>query len=70
MHWNNPKHLPTVGAPLRLRMRCGRVIEGVRPSYISKATTDDPMYVSRQGKHIDPASIDGWAYQAYSGGGA
>lgn len=66
MQWNSPKTLPTVGAPLRLRMRCGRVIEGIRPSYIEKATSDDPVYTHRDGRGIDAGSIDGWAYQAFT----
>lgn len=65
--WNKPTILPTVGAPLRLKMACGRVVEGMRPSYVHSATGDDPGYVNRSGKLISVQSIEGWAYQAWSG---
>lgn len=65
MIWNKPAILPTVGAPLRLKMQCGRIVEGMRPSYVQSATGDDPGYVRRDGKAIDVRSIQGWAYQAW-----
>lgn len=65
MTYNNPRNLPTPGAPLRLKLYDGSIVEGCRPSYIDKATEDDPLYHDRCGNHIAVRDIDGWAYQAY-----
>ncbi len=42
--WHPAKKLPTPRIPLRMRLDDGSIVEGIRPSYIVKYSTDDLGY--------------------------
>lgn len=69
IQYNGSRILPTPGAPLRIKLDDGRMVEGCRPGYIENSTADDPQYHDRCGNLLDASKIQGWAYQAWTDNG-
>lgn len=42
--WNDKHNLPSPGIPLKLKLKSGEIIDGVRPSYIENRNCDDLGY--------------------------
>lgn len=59
-HWNVAAHLPTPGIKLHCRLADGRIVDGVRPSYISDRKNDDLGYRSLDGEVLN---VKEWSIQ-------
>lgn len=59
-HWNTAAHLPTPGIKLHCRLHDGRIVAGVRPSYISDRKNDDLGYRSLDGEVLN---VKEWSIQ-------
>lgn len=59
-HWNVAAHLPTPGIKLHCKLADGRIVDGVRPSYISDRKNDDLGYRSLDGEVLN---VTEWSIQ-------